>query len=141
MPCSGRCRVRAVCLGMILVAGLLVAAVFGWPLLFQRSFEVAPAPTSQAQTTRRGNELLARVQDNMDQDFRPRVVFAHALPAITKLRVYTAQEAQKLLRPDELVLGVVVEGQARAYPINSLTGPHREVFNDTLAGRPIAATW
>ncbi len=42
---------------------------------------------------------------------------------------------------NELVLGVVVGGQARAYPINMLTGPSREIINDTLGGRAIAATW
>lgn len=42
---------------------------------------------------------------------------------------------------DELVLGVVIEGQARAYPINQLHTPQREVFNEVLGGTPIAATW
>ena len=32
-------------------------------------------------------------------------------------------------------------GQARAYPINMLTGPSREIINDVLGGVPIAATW
>ncbi len=41
----------------------------------------------------------------------------------------------------ELVLGVVVEGVARAYPVNMLTGPQREIINDRLGGRAIAATW
>ena len=38
-------------------------------------------------------------------------------------------------------LGVEVGGEARAYPINMLSGPNREILNDTLGGRPIAATW
>jgi hypothetical protein len=42
---------------------------------------------------------------------------------------------------NELVLGVVVNGEARAYPINMLTGPSREIINDTLGGTAIAATW
>jgi hypothetical protein len=41
----------------------------------------------------------------------------------------------------DLVLGVVVGDAARAYPINMLTGPSREIINDTLGGRAIAATW
>ena len=52
-----------------------------------------------------------------------------------------ATEASKDLSDDELVLGVVVEGQARAYPINMLTGPRREIVNDRLGDVPIAATW
>ena len=42
---------------------------------------------------------------------------------------------------NELVLGVVVNGKARAYPINMLTGPAREIINDQLGGAAIAATW
>ena len=42
---------------------------------------------------------------------------------------------------NELVIGVEIDGQARAYPINQLTGPSREIINDVLAGTAIAATW
>jgi len=55
--------------------------------------------------------------------------------------VIRADEARDRIRPDELVLGVVAGGEARAYPINMLTGPRREIINDTLGGDPIAATW
>src|SRR5512139_3662574 len=49
--------------------------------------------------------------------------------------------AQAALRDDDLVLGVVVGGEARAYPINLMWEPQNEVLNDTLGGEPIAATW
>jgi hypothetical protein len=49
--------------------------------------------------------------------------------------------SERVVRPNELVLGVVVEGKARAYPINMLTGPRREIINDELGGKAIAATW
>jgi hypothetical protein len=45
------------------------------------------------------------------------------------------------INPTELVLGVTVNGQSRAYPINMLTGPQREIINDQLGGHAIAATW
>ncbi len=41
----------------------------------------------------------------------------------------------------ELVIGVAINNQARAYPINMLTGPQREIINDFLGGKAIAATW
>lgn len=42
--------------------------------------------------------------------------------------------------PDEqLVLGVEINGVAKAYPIVVLN--HREMVNDELAGIPILATW
>ncbi len=49
--------------------------------------------------------------------------------------------ARATLRDDDLVLGVVVRGEARAYPINLMWEPQNEVLNDTLGGEPIAATW
>ena len=48
--------------------------------------------------------------------------------------------AQAKINDNELVLGVAVGGSARAYPINMLTQPTREIINDRLAGKPIAAT-
>lgn len=74
-------------------------------------------------------------------EFAPRVVIPSAFPAIEDAPVVSAAEATEFLADDELVLGVVVEKSARAYPINMLTGPQREIINDTLGGRSIAATW
>ena len=45
------------------------------------------------------------------------------------------------LGDDDLVMGIVIDGQARAYPVNYMNGPLNEVVNDTLAGEPIASTW
>ncbi len=45
------------------------------------------------------------------------------------------------LGDDDLVMGIVIEGRARAYPVNYMNGPLNEVVNDTLAGEPIASTW
>jgi hypothetical protein len=74
-------------------------------------------------------------------EFDPRVVIANSFPAIVTPDSVTAAEADKELQPDELVLGVEVNGEARAYPINMLSGPQREIINDNLGGLPIAATW
>jgi hypothetical protein len=49
--------------------------------------------------------------------------------------------ADEILEDDELVLGVEIGGDTCAYPINMLTGPDREIINDELGGRAIAATW
>ncbi len=45
------------------------------------------------------------------------------------------------LRDDDMVMGVVFNGQARAYPVNYMNGPRNEVVNDQLGGLPIAPTW
>jgi hypothetical protein len=55
--------------------------------------------------------------------------------------VSSVPAGQASLRDDDVVLGVVVAGEARAYPVNLMWEPQNEVLNDTLGGAPIAATW
>ena len=50
-------------------------------------------------------------------------------------------EEKDFLADEDLVLGVEVNGEHRAYPINQLTGPKRELINDYLGGEPILVTW
>ena len=76
-----------------------------------------------------------------DGDFRPVVAIPYAMAAITEFPIVSADRADAELHEAELVLGVTVGEQSRAYPINTLTGPSREIVNDELGGRAIAATW
>jgi Flp pilus assembly protein TadD len=48
---------------------------------------------------------------------------------------------QARLADSDLVIGVVIDGRARAYPVNQLFGPANEAVNDVLAGVPVVATW
>lgn len=61
----------------------------------------------------------------------------------TEFPVKSVREAKGDLNPAELVLGVTVGGQSRAYPINVLNEEHirYKVLNDTLGGEPVAASW
>jgi hypothetical protein len=62
-------------------------------------------------------------------------------PPIVDAPFIRADEVVDQVRPEELVLGIVLGGESRAYPINMLVGPEREIINDRLGGRAIAATW
>lgn len=73
------------------------------------------------------------------QDYKPKQVLKTAIRPITDPLIVDASESD--VNDNELVIGVEVDGQARAYPINQLTGPMREIINDTLGGTAIAATW
>lgn len=73
-------------------------------------------------------------------DFRPQKVLPPQ-PPITTFPTKLVREAKDALNPSELVLGVTVGKESRAYPINMLTGPQREILNDMLGGKAIAATW
>lgn len=73
------------------------------------------------------------------QQYEPRVVIPRPFPAITNPKILPATDSD--LAGSELVIGVVINGASRAYPINQLTGPRREIINDELGGTAIAATW
>lgn len=64
-----------------------------------------------------------------------------AFPPLTRFGVDSAVEAGSGLDDGESILGVEVEGQARAYPLNMLGQPGSEVVNDVLGGRLIAVTF
>ncbi len=82
----------------------------------------------------------AEGQRDEDDRFRP-VRLLRPQPTITEFATISAAEADERMNAAELVIGVTVGKESRAYPINMLTGPSREILNDTLGGRPIAATW
>lgn len=83
---------------------------------------------------------LFRWSEALEREFEPRVVIPpDRFPPITEVPVVAGKDAE--LDDSELVLGAVVSGKARAYPINMLTGPSREILNDQLGGVAIAATW
>lgn len=60
-----------------------------------------------------------------------------AIPAITEPEYVTAAEAE--IAGDSYVLGVVIEGQPRAYSLNLLN--NHEVVNDQLGDLAYAAVW
>lgn len=52
---------------------------------------------------------------------------------------FVAADKARGMAEDSRVLGVVVDGKARAYALDLLDW--REIVNDEIAGRSIAATW
>lgn len=76
------------------------------------------------------------------REFNPRTVIKRPLPAITDAPVIDASKVtDEIVQDNELVIGIVHNGKARAYPVNQLTGPRREIINDHLGGGSLAATW
>jgi|GEM_PF-708648 len=60
------------------------------------------------------------------------------IPSIDKPNYVSADEAT-FLGDDELIMGVNINGQQRAYPARIMD--YHEIVNDTIAGQPIAVTW
>ena len=77
-----------------------------------------------------------------EAEFNPRGVMGlRRFPPIIHPPTISAEEGDAMMREDELVIGVSAMGESRAYPINMLTSPWREIFNDELGGKPILVTW
>jgi hypothetical protein len=60
-----------------------------------------------------------------------------AIPAIAEPRFVSAEDA--VLSDDAWILGVLLDGQARAYSLNLLD--RHEVVNDRIGERDFAAVW
>ncbi len=61
------------------------------------------------------------------------------IPALTNPEYLTGEDVAAQMRPEEPVLGLVVNGEAVAYSLWQLD--RHEIVNDVLGGTPIAATW
>ena len=62
-----------------------------------------------------------------------------AIPAIDDPEFVSGADADRQMRSDEPVLGVVIGGEARAYSLWQLDA--HEIVNDEIDGSAIAATW
>lgn len=62
-----------------------------------------------------------------------------AIPSIDRPEFTDAQTAERFMRDEEMVIGVAIAGEARAYSAWHLD--RHEIVNDSIAGRPIAVTW
>ncbi len=85
-------------------------------------------------------QVAAQESKPKKRDFRPRRLLPEQ-PPIVRFEVKNADQVANTLDEAELVLGVAIGDEARAYPINMLTGPRREIINDRVGDVDIAATW
>ena len=62
-----------------------------------------------------------------------------AIPAILDPEFVSVDEADEWMAPEELVLGLSINGDSRAYSVPMLSS--HEIVNDTVGGRKLAVTW
>ena len=62
-----------------------------------------------------------------------------AIPSIEHPRFVEPEVADETYFQDELVLGIEVNGDARAYSVPVLS--RHEIVNDVVGGKPVAVTW
>ncbi len=106
---------------------LAVAITLGTAWLFPRLIS-GRAMGTQPGLTPEEREVLSRMSRVLGRD----MIFPIYHP-----RFVPAEEAT--VKADELVLGIEINGRAKAYPITILAS--REMVNDELSGVPILATW
>lgn len=61
-----------------------------------------------------------------------------AIPALIKPAYLAAAQAADI-SDHEMVIGVVINGDARAYPLSTLSA--HEIVDDDIGGQPVAVTW
>ena len=84
--------------------------------------------------------LCSAFLNSEEPEFNPKKI-VRPFPPIKNAKFLKGTEVKDEVTASELVIGVVVKGQARAYPINMLTGPKREIINEVIDGYHFAATW
>lgn len=86
--------------------------------------------------------LSARAEPLTEEDYDAnarRVVPRDRFPVLFDPKLASVAQADKALEDDELVIGVTVGGESKAYPVRVM-GVH-ELVNDVCGKVPIAASW
>ena len=96
---------------------------------------VRPAPTSRPSAN-----AQMRPAEWGDDAPGMRVINGKFLPIRNARYAKPAQVAGRV-RDADLVIGLVVRGQAVAYPINMLGGPQREIINEEYRGVAFCVNW
>ncbi len=117
------------------VAVLAIAVISAWVLPRLLTGKQGAAPTEESGAPAGTRTVKGRVQTRPGGPLEEAEVAVHEVPV--NLPSVGAKETS--LKEDDLVLGVVVEGQAMAYPIRYLA--LHEVVNNRVGETPLAPTW
>lgn len=68
-----------------------------------------------------------------------RAVGRDSFPVLFNPAMGTVAEGDRFIRPNDWVIGIALDGEAKAYPV-MVMGFH-ELINDVVAGHPITVCW
>ena len=88
------------------------------------------------------SRLVSVASMNTDEVREYRIVTVlprDGIRAITDPEFVQAAEAEKWMVSREQVIGLDIEGEVKAYPINMLS--RHEIVNDVVGGKAVAITW
>jgi len=89
----------------------------------------------EAQAQRSQPEIVTTI----DGDTMYQVLPSGVIPAITDPIFVVEEKAEKQMLEDEPVMGLVLNGEARAYSLWHLDA--HEIVNDIIGNTPVAVTW
>ena len=98
---------------------------------------IGRSPDDTPRATRPPNDLPDPQERMMFASNYDQRLSRDAIPPIYTPQFVAASTAP--LREDELVIGLVIGGEARAYPVTTLN--RREMVNDVVGGTPVPVTW
>ena len=78
----------------------------------------------------------------LENDYRShsfRAVARDAFPVLNNPSMGTVEDGNRLLQPNEWVIGIALNGEAKAYPV-AVMGFY-ELINDVVRGTPITVCW
>lgn len=113
---------------LCVISGLLLAA--------SASYAAAQAPDSALREFPKGDFSISAVDWS---EVRSGGVARDRIPAIDRPQTIPIAKAAQDLEPTEPVVGLVINGEARAYPLRVLIW--HEIANDELGGVPVAVTY
>ncbi len=113
----------------------LVAAVFLLPQIRQSVLKLRSQQVTIARTPGQGGNGGDSV---VSLDIIT-ILGKDGIPSIDNPRFVGPGEADQQMQSFERVLGVSINGDHRAYPLNMLS--RHEIVNDTVGGVPVAVTW
>ena len=114
---------------------LLVVAVFLLPQIRQSVLKLRSEEVTIASA---GDQGRAGEESEVKLDIIT-VLGKDGIPSIDNPRFVGPGEADQQMLSYERVLGVSINGDHRAYPLNMLS--RHEIVNDTVGGVPVAVTW
>ena len=120
-----------------LIVGLAAAACGAadtpGPSTVQQTETTPPTSSTQDARTSLGSTRDVEVDFSQYSQFIPR----DAIRPVYEPQFLPGQSAG--LDPQELVIGVAINGESKAYPAGTLTS--REMINDEVGGVPILVSW
>ncbi len=130
----GSIQLKGSHLFLVVMVGLLIAVLF-LPQIRQFWLKLR---SEEVTINRPGHPALSGQEGGLDLQIIT-ILGKDGIPSIDNPQFLAREEADNQMLETERVIGVSINGDHRAYPLNLLS--RHEIVNDTVGGVPLAVTW